>query len=262
MEDPIYHLEGIVRTKDEAEDFEGPLNLILLLLSKNKIEIRDVSISALLDQYLQYLDEMAAMDMEIASEFIAMASHLMYIKTKVLLSEEEAVSELEELLSSLEGLKAKDVYGQIQGITPQMADMFRRGAGLLEKPAEPLPVEKEYKYRHDMGDLLKALARIMDRESSAQLTQQRIFIPRRIIYSIDKKTQELTARLQGGGPISVQALFHSCVNRSERVATLLVLLELCKNGKILFSGLDDDMTVTYCSTPETDQIGDEQDGTE
>jgi segregation and condensation protein A len=102
MDDPIFHLEGVVKTKDEFEDFDGPLNLILQLLSKNKIEIRDISISTLLEQYLAYLDEMASMDLEIASEFVAMASHLMYIKTKVLLSGDEEVSELEQLMDSLE----------------------------------------------------------------------------------------------------------------------------------------------------------------
>lgn len=68
------------------EDFDGPLDVILLLLSKNKIEIQDISITSILEQYLNYLEEMKRMVMEIASEFIAMASHLMYIKTKMLLS--------------------------------------------------------------------------------------------------------------------------------------------------------------------------------
>ena len=90
MLEPRYHLEGIVRTRDAGvEDFEGPLDVIFLLLSKNKIEIQDVSITAILEQYLNYLDTMKRLDMEIASEFITMASHLMLIKTKMLLSEAE-----------------------------------------------------------------------------------------------------------------------------------------------------------------------------
>ena len=90
MAEPQYRLEGIVRTRSETmEDFEGPLDVIFELLSKNKIEIQDVSISAILEQYLAYLDEMKRLDMEIASEFITMASHLMLIKTKMLLSAAE-----------------------------------------------------------------------------------------------------------------------------------------------------------------------------
>ena len=84
MLEPQYRLEGIVKTRsEEMEDFEGPLDVIVVLLSKNKIEIQDVSITAILEQYLAYLDEMKRLDIEIASEFITMASHLMLIKTKI-----------------------------------------------------------------------------------------------------------------------------------------------------------------------------------
>ena len=90
MNEPTYHLTGIMRSGGELPaDFDGPLGVILQLLSKNKIDIEDVSISSILEQYLAYLEEMKAMDMEIASEFIAMASHLMLIKTKMLLSAAE-----------------------------------------------------------------------------------------------------------------------------------------------------------------------------
>ena len=87
MDEPKYHLSGVIRSREEQlEDFDGPLDLILQLLSKNKIEIQDISISSISEQYLAYLEEMKRMDMEIASEFITMASHLMLIKTKMLLS--------------------------------------------------------------------------------------------------------------------------------------------------------------------------------
>ena len=102
MENPTFRLEGVVKSRDEAQDFEGPLSLILMLLQKNKIEIRDISISEILDQYLAYLDEMQRMDLEIASEFVQMAAYLLYIKTKTLLAVEEEVTELEQLMSSLE----------------------------------------------------------------------------------------------------------------------------------------------------------------
>ena len=104
MDEPRYHLGSVVHAKGETlEDFDGPLDVIFLLLSKNKIEIQDVSITSILEQYLAYLDEMKRLDMEIASEFIAMASHLMLIKTKMLLSaaeREEAMSEMELLIRS------------------------------------------------------------------------------------------------------------------------------------------------------------------
>ena len=79
IQEPSYHLEGVVHSRDEMEDFTGPLDLILMLLSKNKIEIRDIQISVLLDQYLEYLHLMQEMDLNIASEFVQMASHLAFI---------------------------------------------------------------------------------------------------------------------------------------------------------------------------------------
>ena len=87
MEAPIYHLEGVVKAKEEnMEDFVGPLDLILHLLSKNKMEIKDIQISLILDQYLEWMNKRKELDLEVASEFITMASHLIYIKTRMLLS--------------------------------------------------------------------------------------------------------------------------------------------------------------------------------
>ena len=104
-DDPTYFLEGVIHDKSEMADFEGPLSLILLLLSKNKIEIRDIKISEILDQYLEYLNAMEKLDLEIASEFVQMASYLLYIKTRMLLTEEKEVTELEQLIASLEQRK-------------------------------------------------------------------------------------------------------------------------------------------------------------
>ena len=118
--EPHYRLEGIVRTRsEEMEDFEGPLDVIFTLLSKNKIEIQDVSITAILEQYLAYLDEMKRLDMEIASEFITMASHLMLIKTKMLLSaaeQAEAESELDLLRQSLIERKRKEMPSRVASV--------------------------------------------------------------------------------------------------------------------------------------------------
>ena len=87
LDSPVYKLESVVhnRTAEELEDFEGPLDLILFLLSKNKIEIQDIPIALILEQYLAYLEQRREMDLEIASEFITMAAHLMFIKTRMLL---------------------------------------------------------------------------------------------------------------------------------------------------------------------------------
>ena len=75
MENPTFHLEGVIKEQDSLADFEGPLSLILMLLSKNKIEIRDIRVSEILDQYLEYLNRMEELDLEVASEFIQMAAY-------------------------------------------------------------------------------------------------------------------------------------------------------------------------------------------
>ena len=81
MDGPVYKLEQVVHSKAGMEDFEGPLDLILFLLSKNKIEIQDIPISLILEQYLAYLELRQQMDLEVASEFVTMAAQLMFIKT-------------------------------------------------------------------------------------------------------------------------------------------------------------------------------------
>ena len=77
MDGPVYHLEGVVKAKEAGmEDFVGPLDLILHLLAKNKMEIQDIQLSLILDQYLAWMDRRRELDLEVASEFVAMASHL------------------------------------------------------------------------------------------------------------------------------------------------------------------------------------------
>ena len=80
MDHPIFKLEKVIQPKtgETLEDFEGPLDLILFLLNKNKIEIQDIPIALILDQYLAYLEQRKQMDLEVASEFVTMAAHLMY----------------------------------------------------------------------------------------------------------------------------------------------------------------------------------------
>lgn len=160
--DPTYFLEGIIHDKSEMADFEGPLSLILLLLSKNKIEIRDIKISDILDQYLEYLNAMEKLDLEIASEFVQMASYLLYIKTRMLLTEEKEVTELEQLIASLEQLKCKDTYAAVKTVTPMLEAAAQTGLHYLSRPPEPLPkAAGEYRYRIEEADLLRALLSVL-----------------------------------------------------------------------------------------------------
>ena len=247
MEIPVFRLEGVVKAKNEPADFEGPLALILQLLSKDKIEIRDISISLILEQYMAYLDGMDELDLDIASEFVSMASHLAYIKTKVLLSGEDEVSELEQLISSLEELQRSDIYKQIKSASETFSGMYKSGGGMMEGPPEYLPFSAGYKYSHSADDLLEAVLRVISRENTKieSINREAAVYPLRIVYSISEKVAEILDRLRLNGDMSVSEFFSGSASRTELVATLIAVLELCKVGSVLLIGSPDEMMMTY-----------------
>ena len=245
MGEPNYRLEGIVRTKSELmEDFEGPLNVIFLLLSKNKIEIQDVSITAILEQYLAYLEEMKRLDIELASEFITMASHLMFIKTKMLLSTAEAVeaeSELDLLRQSLLERQRNDAMNQIRIAITDLEPRNELGRNIFTKLPEPLRRDTTYRYLHEVDDMLWALEEIAERN------QRRLPPPtvnfRGIVgkepYPVTRKARELVKNLILRGVQKLKNLFKGSRSRSEIVATFLAILELCKTNAVT---LEDDIS--------------------
>ena len=245
MGEPQYRLEGIVHTRSEVmEDFEGPLDVIFLLLSKNKIEIQDVSITAILEQYLAYLDEMKRLDMEIASEFITMASHLMLIKTKMLLSAAEAAeaqSELDQLRQSLLERQRKEAIEQIRMAVSVLEPMNDIGRCIFVKEPEPLRKDTAYRYQHDPSDMLRAL------EEMAERNQRRLPPPtvnfKGIVgkepYPVSKKAGEVLRTLILRGIERLKNLFRGNRTRSEVVATFLAILDLCKNNSVT---LEDDIS--------------------
>ena len=246
MEDLTFHLEGVVKERNELQDFQGPLSLILMLLSKNKIEIRDIKIADILDQYLEYLAEMERMDLEIASEFVQMASHLLYIKTRTLLAGDEEVSELEELMSSLEQLKCRDIYTAVQKITPELKRASETGLLYYAKMPEPLPkTTREYEYKHEPADLFKALYTVITRGGKPVEPEfaHRI-APSRIVYEVRTKSRELISLLQSGDA-KLEVLYSRCESRSEIVATFISILELCSMGSIVLEGEDGDYTLKF-----------------
>ena len=245
MGEPKYRLEGIVHTRsDEMEDFEGPLDVIFLLLSKNKIEIQDVSITAILEQYLAYLDEMKRLDMEIASEFIAMASHLMLIKTKMLLSAAEAAeaeSELDLLRQSLIERQRKEAMEQIRMAITILEPRNDVGRCMFVKDPEPLRKDNTYRYQHDVRDLLRALDSIMERSQRQMLPPATNFmgIVGKEPYPVTRKSGEVLRQLLLRGVERLKNLFRGNKSRSEVVATFLAILDLCKNNAVT---LEDDLS--------------------
>ena len=242
MGQPQYRLEGIVHTRNEGmEDFEGPLDVIFLLLSKNKIEIQDVSITAILEQYLAYLDEMKRLDMEIASEFITMASHLMLIKTKMLLSaaeQAEAESELDLLRQSLIERQRKEAIEQIRLAVAVLEPRNEIGRCLFTKDPEPLRKDRTYQYKHEPMDLVRALEAMAERNNKLLPPPTNNFqgIVGKEPYPVGRKTGELLRRLLLRGVEKLKNLFQGNKSRSEIVATFLAVLEMCKTGSAYLEG--------------------------
>jgi segregation and condensation protein A len=253
LDNPIYKLEKVVQGKgDETlQDFEGPLDLILFLLSKNKIEIQDIPIALILDQYLQYLEQRQQMDLEVASEFVAMASHLMYIKTRMLLSieDEEAQSEMDALIRSLEDRKRGEIYLRVKNLAERLGPMGEFGRNIMTKNPEPMQRGKIYEYDQEPADLVMAMQDVLDRQGQVQVPQLSAFdeIVKREPYPVETKAREIFRRLKESGITRFLLLFRGSRSRSELVATFMAVLELCRSKAIkLMGGSSADCTVS-CS---------------
>ena len=248
MENPVFKLEKVVRSKsEEMQDFEGPLDLILFLLSKNKMEIQDISISLICGQYLTWLERRQKMDLEVASEFVSMASHLVYLKTRMLLSieDEEAQSEMDALIQSLEERRRGENYGRIKAMAARLGPMGEFGRNIVTRSPEPVERSRIYEYDHRPADLLLAMAEIQDRAQRALPPPKAAFqdIVRQEPYPVESKAREILRRLRDQGITRFRLLFRGNRSRSEVVATFLAVLELCRAHVLHLAGSETDCTV-------------------
>lgn len=247
MENPNFHLDGILKNNSESNAFDGPLSLILMLLSKNQIEIRDIRIADILDQYMDYLAQMQEMDLEIASEFVQMAAYLLYIKTRMLLTDEkEEISELEQLIESLEKLKSRDVCASIRMIIPELRKNAEKGSRYLAKIPEGIKrSDSSYEYSHSSSDLLRAILNFSSRrQDSPDLSDMQAAIPKRIVFSVKTKSRQLLNCLKEGS-VSLSRLYEMCDSKSELVATFISILEMCSMGSVLVTIQDSVPVISY-----------------
>ena len=249
IETPIFHLEKVVKVRDsDMEDFNGPLDLILHLLSKNKMEIKDIQISLILEQYLAWMDRRKQLDLEVASEFVTMAAQLVFIKTRMLLSihDEEALSEMEQLIASLEEHQRHENFARIKKVVPELSDRYHVGRDYLTKTPEVLPVNKAYRYVHQPEDLLRAMQSVLARVDHRLPPPMAAFegIVGREPYPVADKASEILERLNRFGVTRFRALFKGNRSRSEIVATFIAVLELCKARRLRLAGTETDCTVT------------------
>ncbi len=245
MDSPIYHLEGVIKAKEEQkEDFTGPLDLILHLLSKNKMEIQDIQISLILEQYLDWMEQQKELDLDIASEFVTMASHLVYIKTKMLISidQEEEVDELEQLIATLEAHKSNELYLKVKSVLEELGNRYRQGVNTLTKEPELLAPEQGYPYQHKKEELSHIMREILLRSERKLPPPLSAFqgIVGREVYPVADKTVQLYNQLLQQSQLSARALFQQAESRSEVVATFLAILELCRARRVILVDQEED----------------------
>ena len=244
MEQLTFHLDNVVKQKGSLADFDGPLSLILQLLSRNRVEIQDIRISEITDQYLEYLAEMEKVDLEIAGEFLTMASYLLYIKAKTILEGTQEVEEMETLISSLEEQRRKETLERMKLAAVWLQEQQSKGEGLFSREPSPITGPVEYRYSHQPTELLAALTDILGRERDQAEDPRHIPMPARLPYSIEEKSDEILLYIRDRGCIELQALFASSRSRSETVATLLAVLELFHMEKLGFRETESGLQLT------------------
>ncbi|MDO4882806.1 MAG: segregation/condensation protein A [Oscillospiraceae bacterium] len=219
--------------------FEGPLDLLLTLISKNKIDIYDIQISDLLDQYMEQINLMQENQMDIASEFLTMASRLVYIKSVMLLPKYE--EEAEELKKELSGQLIE--YAVCREIAAKLSvsydfDTFFRA---------PSPVEFDLTYNrvHPSEDIAKAYVSAVGRGKRKLPPSEQAFsgIVAHKIVSVNGKIIHLMRRLRHGKKLEYHEIFEICEGKSDLVATFLATLELVKGKRIRIEGSGENAVV-------------------
>ncbi len=217
------------------ESFDGPLDLLMHLISKNKIDIKDIPIAELLDQYLEYLEEMRRMDMDIACEFIVMAAQLIFIKTKLLLPvQKDAETEEDPRQKLVESLLEYQRYKEISAFFKLRHEI---GRDIFVKSPEPLPKTAgsvRYEYSHTPEDMRKAVRNMIERANQKLPPSVSSF--RGIVgyepEPVEPKIQLMLGRLMNDGQILFNSAFAGTKSRSEIVATFLALLELMNMKRV------------------------------
>ncbi|MCL2696541.1 MAG: segregation/condensation protein A [Oscillospiraceae bacterium] len=211
----------------KTEVFEGPLDLMLTLIAKHKLNITDIRISVLLEQFLLYLDAMREADIEVAGEFLAMAARLIYMKSAALLPKHELEELKKELRHSLEE------YARYKKAASRFAELYGGDNIFVRKPDE-LPVDNEYRGIHSADELLGALSEIIGREKAAAMPLPAISVTAHKYVSVFSKIMFILKQIRRGGEYRL-AEFYRGQTRTEKVAVFLALLELSAYGRVKFS---------------------------
>lgn len=215
----------------KLEVFEGPLDLLLILISKNKLNIYDIPIAELLDQYMEQIDLMREENLDIASEFLEMAARLVQIKTASLLPRQE---EEEDPRMELTGQLLE--YQQCKEAAQALAELASFDT-VVRAPQE-VPADLIYKRVHEPVEIAQALVSAWGRGKSLLPPKPESFsaLVTRKIVSVASQAVFVLRKLWKRKRISFRALFSEKRDRSERVAAFLAVLELVKSRRVRVEG--------------------------
>lgn len=224
-------------------DFEGPLDLLLHLVQKNKLNIYDIPIHELLEQYMDTIHTMQEMDMDVATEFLDMAARLVQIKSAMLLPRHEEADELKQQLTG-ELIE----YQLCREAAERMRHQHIGGDLFVREPTE---VEPDYTYRrqHSGLELLDAYLAAAGRGKRKLPPSPQVFhnIVSRKIVSVSSKIISVLRRLRKGMTVSYRSLYENATSKSDLVATFLAVLELIKGKRITVEGEGKAQMVTLLS---------------
>ena len=235
-------------------EYEGPLDLLLHLLSKHKVNIWDIEIASLLGQYMEQIRQWQEQDLEVASEFLEMASRLVYIKTLSLLpkrEEEEAQAKAELVGQLVEYQACRQAAALLRGMGG--------GEDLFGRPPMPSPGGGEYRLRHEAVVLTRAYLDAMGKGQRRLPPRQESFSPlvAKPVISVTSRIIHILRGLHRGTALGFHALFSHSRSRSEMVATFLAVLELVKSKRITVG--EDGEKIAFRPRGEQDEKG-EPDG--
>lgn len=222
--------------KIQFEVFEGPLDLLLFLVKKQEVDIYDVNMTELASQFLDYIEIMKTLDLELAGEFIVMASTLMYIKSRELLpvdqqveyeNEEDIEDPRWELIRKLvEYKRFKDASGDLQKLEFEQEKVYTRCPGSIQ--LDPVPMDN--RLEASIFDLIGAVDRVLQQYNYREAEKREIVDDQ---WSISEKIVMIRRRLGVVGRLCFSDLFDGVGSRGEIVATFLALLELIRLKHLL-----------------------------
>ena len=217
----------------KLEDFEGPLDLMLALVAKHKMELCDIRIYELIDQYLAFIGEIGPEQLDPTSEFIEMAARLVYMKSVALLPRQEETAELERELTGqlVEYHLCKLAAGRLR-------DMSEGVTFFVREPMEMI-FNSDYAITHQALELLEAYMSMMGRGIRMAPPDAETFDPfvAAPIVSVSSRIVAILRKLRRGTATRLSDLFGGVDSRSEAVATFLGVLELMKAHRL---ALDDE----------------------